>query len=105
MKEITVQELKQLRDNKTDFELIDVREEHEFEEANLNGKLIPMGEVMDRLDEIPRDKKVVVHCRSGKRSATVINALETNHGYDNLYNLKGGILAWIEEIDPSVKNQ
>lgn len=98
MKEITVKELKQLVDDKADFQLIDVREEYEFEEANLNGELIPMGEVMDNLDKISRDKQVVVHCRSGKRSATVIQALEAQHGFTNLYNLKGGILAYIEEI-------
>lgn len=98
MKEITVSELKQLIDNKADFQLIDVREEHEFDEANINGQLIPMGEVMDRVDEISKTKQVVVHCRSGKRSATVINALESQHGFTNLYNLKGGILAYIEEI-------
>ena len=98
MKEVSASELKKLKDEKADFELIDVREEHEFDEANLNGKLIPMGEVMDRLSEIPKDKKVVVHCRSGKRSATIINALESQHGYTNLYNLKGGILAYIDEV-------
>jgi adenylyltransferase/sulfurtransferase len=98
MKEITVQELKKLVDEKANFQLIDVREQHEFDEANLNGLLIPMGEVMDHLDEIAKDKQVVVHCRSGKRSATVINALESQHGFTNLYNLKGGILAYIDEI-------
>lgn len=98
MKEITAAELKKLMDSKADFQLIDVREEHEFEEANLNGTLIPMGEVMDRVNEIAKDKQVVVHCRSGKRSATVINALESQHGYTNLYNLKGGILAYIDEV-------
>jgi adenylyltransferase/sulfurtransferase len=98
MKEISVSELKNLVEQKADFQLIDVREEHEFEEANLNGILIPMGEVLDRVEEISRDKQVVVHCRSGKRSATVISALEAQHGYTNLYNLKGGILAYIEEI-------
>ena len=98
MKEISVQELKQLIDEKKDFQLIDVREEYEFEEANINGQLIPMGEVMDNVDKISKDKQVVVHCRSGKRSATVINALESQHGYTNLYNLTGGILAYIEEI-------
>jgi len=98
MKEVTVQELKKLIDNKADFQLIDVREEHEFDEVNLNGKLIPMGEALDRVDEFSKDKQVVVHCRSGKRSATVINALESQHGFTNLYNLKGGILAYIEEI-------
>jgi rhodanese-related sulfurtransferase len=98
MKEISASELKKLMDDKVDFQLIDVREEHEFEEANLNGTLIPMGEVMDRVDEISKDKRVVVHCRSGKRSATVISALEHEHGFTNLYNLKGGILAYIEEV-------
>jgi adenylyltransferase/sulfurtransferase len=98
MKEITPAELKKLMDEKADFELIDVREEYEFEEANINGKLIPMGEVLERATEIPKDKKVVVHCRSGKRSATVINALEQQLGYTNLYNLKGGILAYIDEV-------
>ena len=98
MKEITVQELKQLIDDKKDFQLIDVREEYEYDEVNINGKLIPMGEVMEHVDEIAKDKQVVVHCRSGKRSATVINALESQFGFTNLYNLKGGILAYIEEI-------
>jgi adenylyltransferase/sulfurtransferase len=98
MKEISVQELKQLIDEKKDFQLIDVREEHEFDEVNINGELIPMGEVMDNIDKISKDKQVVIHCRSGKRSATVINALEGQHGFTNLYNLKGGILAYIEEI-------
>lgn len=97
MKEITSRELKQLTDSKADFQLIDVREQHEFDEANLNGELIPMGEVMDRIGEISKDKQVVVHCRSGKRSATVINALE-GQGFTNLYNLKGGILAYIDEV-------
>jgi adenylyltransferase/sulfurtransferase len=98
MKEITPAQLKELIDSKADFQLVDVREEYEYADANINGKLIPMGEVMDRLAEIPRDKQVVMHCRSGKRSAGVINALETQHGFTNLYNLKGGILAYIEEI-------
>jgi len=98
MNEISVTELKKLVDTKADFQLIDVRELHEFEEANLQGELIPMGEVLDRIDEISRDKQVVVHCRSGKRSATIIGVLESQHGFTNLYNLKGGILAYIEEI-------
>lgn len=98
MKEITVQELKQLKDSNADYQLIDVREEHEFDEANLGGHLIPLGDILNRADEVSKDKKVVVHCRSGKRSGTAIQALESNLGYNNLYNLKGGILAYIEEI-------
>jgi len=85
-----------------DFQLIDVREEHEAEVATIGGILIPMGTVMEHLDEIAKDKKVVVHCRSGKRSATVIQALEQQHGYTNLYNLKGGILAYADDVDPTL---
>ncbi len=97
MKEITPLELQQLINDKKDFQLIDVREEYEFDEVNINGELIPMGEVMDNVDKISKDKQVVIHCRSGKRSATVIGALESQHGFTNLYNLKGGILAYLEE--------
>lgn len=102
MKEITVKELKDLIDNKADFQLVDVREQNEFDFANLNGELIPLGSVPDHVDEILKDKQVVVHCRSGKRSGDAITYLEQNHGYENLYNLVGGILAWSDEIDPSV---
>ncbi len=98
MKEISVQELKKLTDSKADFQLVDVREEHEFDEANLKGLLIPLGDILDRASEVEKNKQVVIHCRSGKRSATAIQALETQLGYTNLYNLKGGILAYIEEI-------
>jgi len=102
MKEITVSELKKMMDNKEDFQLIDVREPHEKEIAEIGGELIPMGEVMNNLDRIARDKKVIIHCRSGARSGAVVQALEREHKFNNLYNLKGGILAWANEIDPSV---
>lgn len=98
MKEVTVQELKQLKDSNANFQLIDVREEHEFDEANLSGHLIPLGDILNRANEVDKERQVVVHCRSGKRSATAIQALESQHGYTNLFNLKGGILAYIEEI-------
>ncbi len=98
MKEISAMELKELMDKKADFQLIDVREEYEFDEVNINGKLIPMGEALERASEIDKNKQVVVHCRSGKRSATVINALENQLGYTNLYNLRGGIMAYIDEV-------
>lgn len=101
MKEVTVAELKQLIDNKNDFQLIDVREPHEAEIAEIGGLLIPMGQVMENLDKIVKDKQVVIHCRSGARSGAICQALE-KEGYNNVYNLKGGILAWANEIDPSV---
>ena len=103
MKEVTVTELKGLMDSGADFQLIDVREPYENEICTLNGVLIPMNEVPAEFGQIDKDKKVVVHCRSGKRSANVISYLEQNHGYTNLYKLEGGILAWIEEVDPSME--
>lgn len=99
MKEVTVSELKKMMDEKADFQLIDVREPHEFEAGNLGGELIPMGEVMDNVDKIAKDKMVIVHCRSGARSGAIANALESQMGYTNIYNLKGGILAWAAEIN------
>jgi rhodanese-related sulfurtransferase len=102
MKEITVQELQTLRESGEPFQLIDVREEHEFETANLGGTLIPMGTIFDHVDQISHDIPVVVHCRSGARSAAVIRELEIRHGFTNLSNLKGGIIAWSKEIDPTL---
>lgn len=102
MQEISVQQLKSMRDNKEDFQLIDVREAYENDICTLNGELIPMGEVADNLDKISKDKKVIIHCRSGKRSGSIVQMLE-QQGFSNTYNLKGGILAWIDEIDPGME--
>jgi rhodanese-related sulfurtransferase len=101
MKEITVKELQQLKEKNVAFQLIDVREPHEVEIASIGGDHIPMGEVMDNLNKITKEKQVVVYCRSGKRSATIVRTLEQN-GYNNVYNLTGGILAYSEEIDPTI---
>jgi adenylyltransferase/sulfurtransferase len=102
MKEKTIKELKQLMDSGADFQLIDVREPHEYEVSNLKGELIPMGEIADNIDKISKDKPVIIHCRSGSRSAQVCNFLEQNYGFTNVYNLKGGIRAWAAEVDPSM---
>jgi sulfur-carrier protein adenylyltransferase/sulfurtransferase len=99
MQEKTVKELKAMMDAGTDYQLIDVREPNEYEQSNLGGELIPLQEVPDNLDRIARDKPVVIHCRSGARSGRIIAYLEQSQGYTNLYNLKGGILAWADEID------
>lgn len=102
MKEISVFELKEKIDNNEDFQLIDVREDFEYEMSNLGGVLIPLAGIMIESDKIARDKPVIMQCRSGKRSAVAIMQLEQK-GFDNLYNLQGGILAWAEEIDPSME--
>ena len=102
MKEKTVSELKAMMDSGADFQLIDVREPHEYEICNIKGELIPMNEVPDNLDKISKDKIVIMQCRSGSRSGRIVEFLEQAHGYTNVYNLKGGILAWADEIDPEM---
>jgi len=103
MKEITVQELKELLDKHEDFQLVDVREDFEYEVSNLGGTLIPLGGILIEADQIAKDKPVVVMCRSGRRSAAAIMQLEQQFGFSNLSNLQGGILAWAEEIDPGMQ--
>ena len=90
-----------MMDKGEDFQLIDVREEFEYEMSNLGGVLIPLAGILIERDKIAKDKPVIMQCRSGKRSAVAISQLEP-HGYTNLYNLTGGILAWAAEIDPEM---
>lgn len=99
IKEISVTELKDALDAKEQIQIIDVREPSEFAMAQIGGELIPLGSLPDNVAKIAKDKKVVIHCRSGKRSENAVRFLESNFGFDNLYNLKGGILAWKAQID------
>ena len=101
MKEITVKELKRKLDKQEDFQLIDVREEFEYEVSNLNGENIPLGGLLLEVEKIATDKPVIIHCRSGARSAAAVMQLEAQ-GFSKLYNLKGGIVAWAQEIDPNM---
>lgn len=101
-KSLTVIELKHLKDKGEAIQLVDVREAYEYDIANLSGELIPLSGLEDNVDRIKRDRKVVIHCRSGKRSADAIKFLEKEHGFNNLYNLEGGILAWADKIDESM---
>ncbi|WNJ18824.1 molybdopterin-synthase adenylyltransferase MoeB [Pontibacter sp. G13] len=98
----TVSELKALADEGADIQVIDVREPYEYEIVNIGAELIPQGEIESHIDDIARDKPVIIHCRSGVRSAKVIRKLESDYGFDNLYNLTGGVLAYAREIDPDL---
>jgi rhodanese-related sulfurtransferase len=91
-----------LKDSNEDFQLIDVREKKEYDLAQIGGLLIPLAEVANNSEKISKDKKVIIHCRSGRRSANAILELQNKFGFTNLYNLKGGIIAWSQEIDPSI---
>lgn len=99
MKEITCAELKRLRESGAPHQLIDVREPYEAEACSIGGTLIPMGEIIERLGEIRRDVPVILHCRSGNRSAAVIQALESRYGFSGLLSLQGGIAAWSAEME------
>jgi sulfur-carrier protein adenylyltransferase/sulfurtransferase len=99
--EITVQELKERLENGGDVTVLDVREPYEYEVANIGARLIPLGELPERLVELDKDETFAIHCRTGGRSANAVKLLQ-DAGFENVYNVKGGIVAWSEEIDPSV---
>lgn len=103
MQEITPKELEVMKRDGKPFQLIDVREPYEVELCNIGGMPIPMGDIVERIEEVRKDVPVVIHCRSGARSGAVINALSSRYGFTNLINLKGGILAYGREVDPSLK--
>jgi rhodanese-related sulfurtransferase len=99
--QITVKELKQRLDAGEDVQLIDVREPYEYQIAQIGGKLIPQNDVPNRLNEIDRNREVVVHCKSGGRSQRIAEFLQ-QAGYPRVVNVAGGITAWSDEIDPKV---
>lgn len=103
MEEITATALKQRLDNGADIQIVDVREDNEFAYARIPNSIhIPLGQVLSRMDEIDPNRETVVHCKMGGRSARAIDALQRSGFTGKLANLKGGILAWSDEVDPSV---
>jgi molybdopterin/thiamine biosynthesis adenylyltransferase/rhodanese-related sulfurtransferase len=96
-KEISANELRQFQSNKEEFILIDVRESYEHELINIGGISVPLSEIQTRFYEIPRDKKVVMYCRMGSRSSEAIRYLQLHKNYSNLFSLKGGLRAYMNE--------
>ena len=99
--EIEPRELKQRLDRGDDVFILDVREPHEFQICNLSGYLIPLGDLPKRAHELDSAREIVAHCRSGKRSAEAVDFLR-KAGFRKIWNLKGGILAWSDQVDPSL---
>jgi sulfur-carrier protein adenylyltransferase/sulfurtransferase len=99
--EITPRELKSRLDQGDDLYIVDVRELHEYQICNLNGHLIPLGELSKRVHELDSSREIVAHCRTGKRSSEAVDFLR-KAGFRKIWNLKGGILAWSDEVDSSV---
>jgi rhodanese-related sulfurtransferase len=103
--EMTVTELKERLDRGEPVTIIDVREPHEWDIANLGAygaRMIPLNQVAARADEIPQEGVVVMQCRSGGRSGRAAEYLQSR-GWSNLFNLKGGILAWADQVDPTTE--
>lgn len=98
MNEITPLELKKWKETGAPFQLIDVREAYEAELADLGGSLIPMGEIIQRLDEVRTDVPVVIHCQSGSRSSAVVQALVQRYGRSNVLSLRGGLQGYLQEV-------
>jgi sulfur-carrier protein adenylyltransferase/sulfurtransferase len=100
--DLEVTEVKAMIDSGEDFILVDVREPHEYQIASIpKATLIPLGQLPMRLSELPKDANIVCHCKSGMRSAKAVDLLKQN-GYSRVRNMKGGILAWSDKVDPSV---
>ncbi len=99
--EITPKELKTRLDRGDDIYVLDVREPHEYQICNINGHLIPLGELSQRVHELDSSREIVAHCKSGKRSAEAVEFLH-GAGFRKVSSLKGGILAWSDQVDPSV---
>ncbi|MDQ3818200.1 MAG: rhodanese-like domain-containing protein [Acidobacteriota bacterium] len=103
MEEITATELKQRLDSGEEIQIIDVREPNEYAYARIpNSVHIPLGQILNRMSEIDPSREAVVHCKMGGRSARAIEALTRAGFQGKLVNLKGGITAWSDEVDPSV---
>jgi sulfur-carrier protein adenylyltransferase/sulfurtransferase len=99
---ITPLQLSHWRSNGTEHQLIDIREEYEVDTCSIADVHIPMGEISARVGEIRRDIPVIIHCKSGPRSAAVVEHLQ-RLGFTNVSSLEGGIIAWIDAIDPSLE--
>jgi len=102
LKEITARDLYQWQVEGKKFQLIDVREPYEAEIVNIGAELIPLGTVLENVDRFSKDVDVVVMCKGGVRSAKAIRALEEKYAYKNLYNLKGGIISYIDQVQPEL---
>ena len=103
VKELSVQEFDTLQNSGEPYQLIDVREIFEHQIDNIDrGEHIPLGRISAAVEQIKTDRSVVFYCRVGERSAEAIRELEEKFGFSNLYNLKGGIRAWSNEIDETI---
>tara|TARA_B110000263_G_scaffold92749_1_gene81061 strand:+ start:1655 stop:1972 length:318 start_codon:yes stop_codon:yes gene_type:complete len=103
MKNISPIVLKEMIDNKDDFQLIDIRDDYEIDICCIGGDKINMYSIPDNIDKINKESKVVIYCRTGIRSSNIVSMLENNFSFKNIYNLEGGIMKWREDLDEKLK--
>jgi rhodanese-related sulfurtransferase len=97
VRHITAEELSRLLSEKSDIAIVDVRETDELDICSIGALHIPLGMIDKRAQEIPREKPVIVHCKTGRRGEMAVLFLQQNHGFENLYNLDGGIVGFADE--------
>lgn len=102
MKTLTPEELVSLRSSGKPIVVFDIREAYECDIVSIEATHFPMGEIMGNIDKIPTDKPVVFFCKTGQRAEALVDLLTTQHGFTNLHNLEGGILGYVEAVDPSL---
>jgi rhodanese-related sulfurtransferase len=102
MRIISALELNDAMQKGQEFEIVDVREPYEYDACNIGSLHIPMGEICNRIADLPKNKNIVIMCRSGKRAEAVANILMTDYSISNVYILDGGILAWKDQIDSTL---
>ncbi len=104
MKYISVIKLREHLTNNNEVAIVDVREPYELEICSIGGQHIPMGEIASRISELDRERTLAFLCKTGNRAEAVANLLMTEYGFSNVTVVKGGIIAWIEEIDNSLES-
>lgn len=102
MNAVSPSQLNQWRAHGIEHQLIDVREIYEVDICSIGGEHIPMGEIMTHLNQLRKDVPLVIHCKSGRRSEAVVTHLE-RLGFNNVHSLEGGILGWIDQVEPTLE--
>ena len=102
MKSISPKELKAMMDSGNEFQLIDIRDDYEYNICCIGGEKINMYSIPDNINKISRNNKVIIYCRTGSRSLNIVKFLEESFSFDNVYNLDGGILRWRDDVDSSL---
>ena len=103
MEYISPENCKRKLDSTTDLFVLDVREGYELSVCNIGFPHIPMGEISQRINDLPKDKKIVLMCNSGKRAEAIGNLLETEFGFDNILIMEGGIINWKAQVDQTLQ--